>query len=83
MIVCTVFKEYRLHDISRNQLLSAVRKFQPRLCKELQLSSLTKEALAQYAAQGFLDNGIVEIRDDKDPSRDDITREDIEKVRPY
>ncbi len=40
VIVCMAFKEYRLHDIGRNQLLSAVKKFQPRLCKQVQLFSL-------------------------------------------
>ncbi len=83
MIVCTMFKEYRLHDVGRKQLLSAVKKFLPNLCKEMQLCDLSKEGLAQYAAQGFLDNGVIEIRDELDVTKDIIAREDIMQVRPY
>ena len=83
MIVCTVFKEYRLADVSRKQILGAVKRFLPRLCRLIKLNEISKGRLTRYAARGFLDNGVVEIRGGDDKQMDDITREDIKQVRTY
>ena len=59
-------------DVSRKQIVGAVKECLPLLAKKVKLSELSKSQLTRCAAQGFIDTGIIEVKGD-----------DMQSYRPH